>query len=132
MLSGGGPMNKENEFVQKAGKVYRKASQIIDISCKWVFRLRKVIMAAPVVYFALKLAGENADRLPKVVGLDLQATGEFAHTVSRTVAVQGPLLITAAALALMFISKKAVFPWIVSILTLLLPYLIYFTNLHLI
>ena len=123
-------MNKENTFLQKAGKVYRKASQIIDTICKWVYRLRKVIMAAPVVYYALKLARENADRLPKEVGLDLQSTGEFAHTVSRTVAVQGPLLITAVALALMFISKKAVFPWVVSILTLTLPYLIYLTNFY--
>ena len=121
-------MNKDNEFLKKAGNVYRKVSQVIDFLCKWVYRLRKVIMAAPVVYYALKLAGENAERLPKTVGLDLQATGEFAHTVSRTVAVQGPLMITAAALVLMFLSKKAVFPWIVSVLTLALPYLIYFTN----
>ena len=123
-------MNKENEFIRKAGNVYRKVSKVIDAICIWVFRLRKVIMAAPVVYYALKLARENADRLPKEVGLNLQSTGEFAHTVSRTVAVQGPLLITAAALALMFISKKAVFPWVVSILTLVLPYLIYFTNFY--
>lgn len=121
-------MNKDNAFIQKAGKIYKKASLVIEFLCKWVYRLRKVIMAAPVVYYALKLARENTDRLPKMVGLDLQSTGEFAHTVSRTVAVQGPLLITTAALALMFISKKAVFPWIVSILTLTLPYLIYFTN----
>ena len=121
-------MNKENEFIQKAGKVYRKVSTIIDKICIWVYRLRKVIMAAPVVYYALKLAKENAGRLPKEVGLNLLSNGEFAYTVSRTVAVQGPLLITAAALALMFISKKAAFPWAVSILTLALPYLIYFTN----
>ena len=121
-------MNKENEFLQKAGNVYRKVSKVIDLICTWVFRLRKVIMAVPVIYYALKLAKENAGRLPKEVGLNLLSTGEFAYTVSRTVAVQGPLLITAAALALMFISKKAVFPWVVSILTLVLPYLIYFTN----
>ena len=121
-------MNKESVFFQKAGKVYRKASLVIEFLCKWVYRLRKVIMAAPVVIYALKLAGENAERLPKTVGLDLQSTGEFAHTVSRTVAVQGPLMITGVALLLMFISKKAVFPWIVSILTLTLPYLIFFTN----
>ena len=121
-------MNKDNVFFQKAGKAYQKVSLVIEFLCKWVYRLRKVIMAAPVVFYALKLAAENVDRLPKTVGLDLQATGEFAHTVSRTVAVQGPLLITGAALLLMFISKKAIFPWVVSILTLALPYLIYFTN----
>ena len=121
-------MNKDSEFIRKAGVVYQKFSKVMDFLCKWVYRLRKVIMAAPVVYYALKLARENAQRLPKTVGLDLQATGEFAHTISRTVAVQAPLLITAAALALMFLSKKAVFPWVVSVLTLTLPYLIYFTN----
>ena len=123
-------MNKENEFIQKAGNVYRKVSKVIDLTCIWVFRLRKVIMAVPVIYYALKLAKENAGRLPKEVGLNLLSNGEFAYTVSRTVAVQGPLLITAAALALMFVSKKAVFPWVVSILTLVLPYLIYFTNFY--
>ena len=123
-------MNKENEFIQKAGNVYRKVSKVIDLTCIWVFRLRKVIMAVPVIYYALKLAKENAGRLPREVGLNLLSNGEFAYTVSRTVAVQGPLLITAAALALMFVSKKAVFPWVVSILTLVLPYLIYFTNFY--
>lgn len=123
-------MKKENEFVRKAGTVYHKISRIIDTICKWVYRLRKVILAAPVVYYAVKLAGENAMRLPRTVGLDLQANGEFAHTVSRAVAVQGPLMITAAALVLMFISRKATFPWIISVLTLVLPYLIYFTNMY--
>ena len=123
-------MNKEKEMTQKAETAYQKVSRVIDEICKWVYRLRKVIMAAPVVYYALKLAGENAKRLPKIVGLNLQSTGEFALTVPRAVAVQGPLLVTAAALVLMFLSKKAAFPWIVSVITLLLPYLIYFTNMY--
>ena len=121
-------MNHEN--TKKIGTVYQKVSRVIDEICKWVYRLRKVIMAAPVVYYALKLAGENAKRLPKIVGLNLQSTGEFALTVPRAVAVQGPLMVTAAALVLMFLSKKAAFPWIVSVITLLLPYLIYFTNMY--
>ena len=123
-------MNKEKEMNQKAETAYQKVSRVIDEICKWVYRLRKVIMAAPVVYYALKLAGENAKRLPKIVGLNLQSTGEFALTVPRAVAVQGPLWVTAAALVLMFISRKAAFPWIVSVITLLLPYLIYFTNMY--
>ena len=123
-------MNKEKEMNQKAETAYQKVSRVIDEICKWVYRLRKVIRAAPVVYYALKLAGENAKRLPKIVGLNLQSTGEFALTVPRAVAVQGPLWVTAAALVLMFISRKAAFPWIVSVITLLLPYLIYFTNMY--
>ena len=121
-------MKKEHEITQESATAWQKVSRVIDEICKWVYRLRKVIMAVPVVYYALKLARENAQRLPEEVGLNFQSTGEFAQTVSRTVAVQGPLLITAVALALMFVSKKAAFPWAVSILTLALPYLIYFTN----
>ena len=123
-------MKKEKEITQKTGTVYQKVSRVIDEICKWVYRLRKVIMAVPVVVYALKLAGQNAKRLPDIVGLNLQSTGEFALTVPRVVAVQGPLLVTAGALVLMFISKKAAFPWIVSVITLLLPYLIYFTNMY--
>ena len=123
-------MNKENEMTQKNETAYQKVSRVIDEICKWVYRLRKVIMAAPVVVYALKLAGQNSKRLPEIVGLNLQSTGEFALTVPRAVAVQGPLLVTAGALVLMFISKKAAFPWIVSVITLLLPYLIYFTNMY--
>ena len=123
-------MKKEHEITQESATAWQKVSRVIDEICKWVYRLRKVIMAAPVVYYALKLAGDNAKRLPDIVGLDLQSTGEFALTVPRSVAIQGPLMVTAVALVLMFISRKAAFPWIVSVLTLLLPYLIYFTNLY--
>ena len=123
-------MKKENEFTQESATAWQKVNRVIDEICKWAYRLRKVIMAAPVVYYALKLAIDNSKRLPEIVGLDLQSTGEFALTVPRAVAVQGPLWVTAAALVLMFISRKAAFPWIVSVLTLLLPYLIYFTNMY--
>ena len=123
-------MKKDKEMNQESVTVWQKVSRVIDEICKWTYRLRKVIMAAPVVYYAVKLAIDNSKRLPEIVGLDLQSTGEFALTVPRAVAVQGPLWVTAAALLLMFISKKAAFPWIVSALTLLLPYLIYFTNMY--
>ena len=123
-------MKKEHEITQESATAWQKVSRVIDEICKWVYRLRKVIMAAPVVYYALKLAGDNAKRLPDIVGLDLQSTGEFALTVPRAVAVQGPLWVTAAALVLMFSSRKAACPWIVSVITLLLPYLIYFTNMY--
>ena len=125
-------MKKDKEMNQESVTAWQKVSRVIDEICNWVYRLRKVVMAVPVVYCALKLAIDNSKRLPEIVGLNLQSTGVFALTVPRAVAVQGPLWVTAAALVLMFISKKAAFPWIVSVLTLLLPYLIYFTNMYVI
>ena len=85
-------------------------------------------MAAPVVYFALKLAFQNANRLPKMVGMDIQASGEFARMVSRSSAVMGPLALTGFCLVLLFCSRKTLLPWMISIFTLILPVLIWMTN----
>ena len=113
----------------KVEPTYRKIEEVITVIVRCIYRLRKVILAAPVVYYAVKIAGENMDRLPEAVGFNLQANGEFAAMVSRNYAVFGPLAITGFCLLLMFSSRKTLFPWIISIFTLVLPYLIYYTNL---
>ena len=114
----------------KTREVCAKIGNVIGIICNWIFRLRKVFMAAPVVYLAVRIAIENMERLPEYVGLNLQSTGEFAVMVTRSYAVFGPLLVTAFCLLLMFCSRKTLFPWIISIFSLVLPYLIYFTNFY--
>lgn len=110
--------------------VVSKTNGIINLIGTWIFRLRKIVMAAPVVYYALQLAKYNSANLPEQVGLDLQATGEFAQTISRNMAVMGPLGLTAACLVLMFFSRKAMYPWAISIFTLALPLLILVSNLY--
>lgn len=129
-------MSESNAFIQKTkavwGKiypVYKKIEEIITVIVRCIFKLRKVFMAIPVVYLSVKIAMENMERLPELVGFNIQSNGEFAAMVSRNYAVFGPLGITAFCLLLMFCSRKTVFPWIISIFSLVLPYLIYFTNL---
>lgn len=95
-----------------------------------LFRLRKIVMAVPVVYWALKLASYNRENLPEQVGINLQSSGEFAQMISRDMAVMGPLGLTVACLLLMFCSRKAMYPWAISIFTLALPLLILFSNLY--
>ena len=95
-----------------------------------LFRLRKIVLAVPVVYWALKLAFYNREHLPEQVGLNIQSTGEFAQMISRDMAVMGPLGLTAACLLLMFCSRKAMYPWAISLFTLVLPLLILFSNLY--
>lgn len=114
----------------KISPVYHKIESVIETICRVIFRLRKVFMAIPVVWVALKLAVQNGQRLPEMVGLNLQATGEFATFVTKNYAVYGPLGVTLFCLLLMFCSRKATFPWIISIFTLVLPYLIWFTNMY--
>jgi len=121
-------MDKVKQIFGRIYPVYKKIEEIITVIIRVIFKLRKFIMAAPVVYYAVKLAQLNMNRLPELVGFNIQANGEFAAMVSRNYAVYGPLAITGFCLILMFCSRKTVFPWIISIFTLVLPYLVYYTN----
>ncbi len=113
---------------------FRKAvadvNSLIDFIGMLLFRLRKLVLAAPVVYAAVRLAFYNRENLPEQVGINLQSSGEFAQTVARDMAVMGPLGLTAACLLLMFCSRKAMYPWAISVFTLALPILILVTNLY--
>lgn len=95
---------------------------------KWVYRLRSVILAIPVAAIAAFLAIYNEATLPSKVGINLQASGEYAQMVSREVAVFGPLAVTAVCLLMTFCSKKVLYPWLVSLLSLVLPLVILLTN----
>lgn len=103
---------------------------ILGTVAKWIYHLRKVLMAIPVVFYALKLAAYCRKNLPEQVGLNLLASGEFAQTVDRSLAVNGSLMITMGCLVLMFFSRRARYPWIISIFSLALPLLLIVTNLY--
>ena len=105
-----------------------QVNRIINLIGTWLFRLRKFVMAAPVLYYALKLASYNKEHLPEQVGINLQSTGEFAQMISRDLAVLGPLGLTVACLLLMFCSRKAMYSWAISIFTLALPLLLQLSN----
>lgn len=120
---------------EKVAPVFRGIKKVIDavvnffkIVGSYLFSIRKPIMAVPVVLAALRLAQYNATKLPEQVGLDLQATGEYAFMISRNAAVLGPLAVTALCLVLMFLSRRTVYPWVISIFSLVLPVLIFVTN----
>lgn len=107
-----------------------KINSLISFTGTVLFRLRKIVMAVPVVLAALRLAAYNRANLPEQVGINLQSSGAFAQIIPRDVAVMGPLGLTIACLLLMFCSRKAMYPWAISIFTLALPLLILFTNLY--
>lgn len=107
-----------------------KINSLISFISSVLFRLRKLVMAAPVIYWAVKLALYNREHLPEQVGINLQSSGAFEQMIPRDIAIMGPLGLTAACLLLMFCSRKAMYPWAISIFTLVLPMLILFTNLY--
>ena len=113
---------------QKVKTVLNKISDIIDIILTVIYRLRKVFMAIPVVYCAVKLAQYNMENLPSVVGVNMQSNGVFTEMISRDVAVMGPLAITGFCLLMMFFSRKAIYAWAISIFTLILPIILFISN----
>lgn len=124
------PAKRVSPGLESFRAVVAKINRIINFIGIWLFRLRKPVMAAPVVYYALKLARYNMEHLPEEVGINLQSTGEFAQMISRNTAVMGPFALTTACLLLMFCSRKAMYSWAISIFTLALPLLILFTNVY--
>lgn len=95
---------------------------------KWAYRLRSVVLAIPVAVAAVFLAIYNMATLPEMVGIDLQATGEYAQTISKGVAVMGPLALTAVCLLLTVCSRKVLYPWLISVFSLVLPLLLMLTS----
>ena len=137
MSNSGDSARKRNSISEKLGPGFQKVSSVFQKIGHvfyqiglWIYRLRRFILAIPVVAAAIRIASLNMERLPEMVGLNLQSTCEFAQMVTREYAVYGPLGVTMLCLLLMFFSRKVLYPWIISIFTLVLPYLIYLTNIY--
>ena len=120
-------IEEKPEETKKTGSL-QKVWNVMRMIGNLIYRLRKIIMSIPVVYYAIVFGVYNAKYLPERVGLVLQSNGEFAQTVSRGLAVMGPLGVTAACLLLMFCSRRTLYPWLISIMSLLLPMLILLLN----
>ena len=94
----------------------------------YIFHFRKVLLSVPAVGMSIYLARLNWTQLPDQVGLSLMSNGQFAQTVAKEAAVYGPMGVTAICLALMVCSRRALYPWLISVFTLVLPLLILITN----
>ena len=125
-----GLKEKLSVWWNSGNSVYEKVKKVIGIIVMVFYRLRKVFLAIPVVYYAHKLAEYNRTHLPEMVGVNIQSNGIFADYISRSSAVNYPLMITGACLVLMFFSRKPLWPWAVSLFTLALPLLILVSNLY--
>ena len=115
-------------ILKEIGRFMRELGAACKIAFRLLYRLRKVFLAIPVAWAAVYLAFYNLENLPKVVGLDLQITGDFDIQVVRELAVLGPVALTALCLLLMFVSRRTLTPWLVSIFTLVVPLVILLSN----
>ena len=125
--------SEEEEKIQEATGfmgVVRKIQRIIGIIVAVLYHCRKIVLAVPVGYIALRLAAYNGSHLPQTVGLLLQADGSFSMEIARSLAIMGPLAITGGCLAMMFLSRKAMYAWAISVFSLALPVLLLISNLY--
>ena len=113
----------EREQVQKPAKGNNGAEKFKTV-LKWVIQLRSVALSIPVAVIAVILAINNAATL--TAGLSIGA-GENIITIGRSVLIMGPLALTALSILMTLFSKKVVYPWLISLFTLLLPLVISFT-----
>ena len=95
---------------------------------RWIYKLRSVILAIPVAVAAIVLAVRNQTQLPEQVGINLLSSGEFEMMINRNVAVLVPLVVTVFCLLMMFCSRKVLYPWLISIFSLVLPFILLLTN----
>lgn len=117
-------MGKMEAFWNRTASFRKKVKSIYH----WAYSLRSVLLAIPVIVGAIWLAIQNLALLPAQVGINLLASGEYEMMVGRGVAVLCPLAITALCLLLMFCSRRVVYPWLVSLFSLVLPLLLLLTN----
>lgn len=121
-------LDKWNEKLEPMKPVLRKAGNIISLIFIWLWRLRSVFLAIPVMWGALRLARMNWELLPDAVGLGILADGQFSHMITKDLAVYGPLGITAACLLMVMLTRKTLYPWLVSVMSLAIPILLWITN----
>ena len=115
-------------WLEKTWNVLKKIGHVLGVIGKWIFRLRGFFMAIPLALAALYLAAQNMSRLPEEVGINLQANGEYAFLISRGLAVMAPLVVTGVCLVMMWLSRRTIYPLIITIFSLVLPILIWITN----
>lgn len=114
-----------NQTVQE--KVKKTASTTGKVFA-FFYRMRKVFLAVPLLAAAIYLAARNNTQLPAQVGFLLQDTGTFYRMYPKALAVWVPFGVTAACVGMMFLSRKCLYPWLVGVLSLVVPILLLTVN----
>ncbi len=113
---------------QKTKAVFDKTGRVLSVIGKVLYHMRKLFLAVPVVWLAVRLYGIAMEKLPPAVGLLLQESGNYAHMIERETAAMGCMAVTAACLLMMFCSRRTLYPWLISLFSLVLPILLIVTN----
>lgn len=124
-------MEKKQSNMNKLSQKHPRLQSLVNTMAstfRWAYKLRSVVLAIPVAALSAFFALYNFFALPNLVGFHLLPSGEYAFLIGKLLAVMGPLAVTAICLLLMFCSKKVLYPWLISMFSLILPLLILMTN----
>lgn len=109
-------------------KILQSIGRFLKSAWQFVFCFRKAFLALPVVVTAIVFARRNLAQLPARVGLILSTDGTFSLLITKHQAVYGCLALTFLCLVFMALSRKAFYPWLISVITLALPPLLLLLN----
>lgn len=111
---------------QKLKAFFAKVWFVLKLTVKWGYQLRSLVLSIPVFVCAAALAIRNAQLLPMYV--TAVSIGQNPYLITRGVAVLVPLAVTCICIVLMLCSKKMIYPWLVSVLSLALPLVIWLAS----
>lgn len=135
-------VEKLRPFFAAMGRFFRSMGSAFYKIGVYMYRLRSLILAAPVAGVALILALDNRQRLSETVEISKITVNPKAPdalfgflelsstTISRDAAVFGPAMITAACLLMMMCSKRTLYPFLISVFSLCLPLVIWFLSVY--
>lgn len=118
----------EQPWVQAVVGFFKNIAIVLGLTTKYAYKVRSLMLSIPVLVCAGALAIRNARLLPEYVGINILASGEYQWLVTRGVAVLTPLALTVLCLVLMLCSRKVLYPWLISVFSLVLPLVIWLTN----
>lgn len=106
----------------------KPVGRVLKSTGQFIVYFRKVFLAIPVVVAAFLVARYAAAQLPEEVGLILARDGSFSVMIARRRFIQCSMLLTGGSLVLMAFSRKTFYPWLISVVTLVVPYLVVLLN----
>lgn len=122
-------------FVQKWKDFWAKVRSVTDPIENAVgkvgnvlYHLRKIILTIPVAMIGMRVFLYAKEKLPADVGLLLQENGTYKYMLDKNTALSCCLVVTGACLLLMYMSRKIVYPWIISLFSLVLPLFLVISN----
>ena len=121
-------------------RIFGGVGHVLALIWKYIYMFRGILISVPVAIAAAVVASWGRKNLPEMVEIthvlvDKDADGALfglfvmtTEQISRDVAIGVPLLLTAICLVFTILSKRTLYPWLISVLTLCLPIVMYLLN----